>query len=156
MKIGIIGDTHKEISHIDKALEYFKDCALILHTGDNFSDSRYIYEKTNINTIGVVGNCDGENAEDEILFEVENNTLFLCHGHKYDVKFGIKHIKKRGKELGADMVIFGHSHEFTYTQEDNMIFLNPGSTALPRGKRERSCMILKIDKENIEVEEITF
>lgn len=153
MKIGVIGDTHKETQYIDEAIEYLKDCDLILHTGDNFFDSSYIYKVTNINTIGVKGNCDFEDVEDEIIFEIEEFKIFLCHGHKYDVKRGIEDIKKKAHNIKADIVIFGHSHEFINTVEDEILFLNPGSTSFPR-KSQRSFVILDIENKNIQVNQI--
>lgn len=154
MKVGVIGDTHKEKEYIDQAIKYLKNCNLILHTGDNFEDSRYIYKTTGINTIGVKGNCDFEDVEDEIVFEVENFKILLCHGHKYDVKYGIKNIKKRAKELGVNIAIFGHSHELYNIIEDEVLFLNPGSTYLPRGRRGRSFVILNIEDKKLNIEEI--
>ena len=32
----------------------------------------------------------------------------MCHGHKYGVKYGYNSIYYRGKEIGADIVLFGH------------------------------------------------
>ncbi|SHJ82035.1 metallophosphoesterase family protein [Tepidibacter formicigenes] len=154
MKIGVIGDTHRNYKYIDKAIDYLKECDLILHTGDNFFDSRYIYKLTGINTIGVKGNCDFEDVEDEIVFEIENFNIFLCHGHKYDVKYGIRSIKRRALELGADIVIFGHTHTPLNLTENDILFLNPGSISLPRGTTKRSFSIINIEDKTINVEYI--
>ena len=41
------------------------------------------------------------------------------------------------KEMGADIVLFGHSHLYGAEMKDGILFLNPGSTMLADG-RERS------------------
>ena len=40
MKIGILSDTHSIKECIDKTIPYLKECDLIIHAGDNFSDSK--------------------------------------------------------------------------------------------------------------------
>lgn len=94
MKLGVIGDTHRNYKYIDKAIPHLKECDLILHTGDNFQDSKYINKITGIDTIGIRGNCDFEDVEDEIVFDVERYRILLCHGHKYDIKYSLRSIKK--------------------------------------------------------------
>ncbi|WP_099189378.1 metallophosphoesterase family protein [Tepidibacter mesophilus] len=147
MKLGVIGDTHRNYKYIDKAIDYLKECELILHTGDNFQDSKYINKITGVDTIGIRGNCDFENVEDEIVFDVKGYRIFLCHGHKYDIKYSLRSIKRRALELNVDIVIFGHSHIPLNYKEDNILFLNPGSTALPRGNSDRQFVIINIGDE---------
>ena len=52
-----------------------------------------------------------------------------------------------------DVVVFGHTHIPTYKTIDDIIFINPGSLAYPRGKSDKSFGILTIDN-NISYEEI--
>lgn len=145
MKIGVIGDTHRNYKYIDKAIGHLKKCELILHTGDNFQDSKYINKITGIDTIGIKGNCDFEDVEDEIVFDVEGYRILLCHGHKYDIKYSLRSIKTRALELNVDIVIFGHSHIPVNYKEDEILFLNPGSAALPRGNSSRQFIIMNIE-----------
>ena len=106
MKIGISSDTHGIKEYIDKAIFYLKDCDLIIHAGDNFSDSKYIYSMTKVGIMAVKGNCDFDNVEDELLFDLEDKMVFLCHGDKYNVKYGIDEIEEKAKNENADIVIF--------------------------------------------------
>lgn len=154
MKIGVLSDTHKITKYIDMAIGYLKDCDLIIHAGDNFSDSKYIHTMTKVGVIGVKGNCDFEDIEEEILFEVEGCNIFVCHGHNYNVKYGLSRLESEAKYLGADIVIFGHTHIPLNITRDNILFLNPGSVSLPREVDYRSFLILNIKNNNINVEEI--
>lgn len=146
MKIGVIGDTHKNTVAIDRAMKALEDCQLILHTGDNFIDSKYIHEKFEKDIIGVVGNCDFEVVEEEISIELGGRNVFLTHGHRYNVKFGIQRLKEKAKQIGAHIVCFGHSHRALIEEDGGILFVNPGSPALPRGGCEKSVAVIEIDE----------
>lgn len=154
MKIGVLSDTHNAKVYIDKAIPYLEECDLIIHAGDNFSDSKYIHNMTNIDIMAVKGNCDFDNVEEELFFEVEGKNIFLCHGDAYDIKYGMGTIESRAKKIGADIVVFGHTHMPTNIEKDGILYINPGSLALPRGVDYRSFLILNIEKEKINLEEV--
>ena len=154
MKIGIVSDTHKSENYINKAVPYLKECDLIIHAGDNFSDSKYIHQMTNRDIISVKGNCDFENVEDEIVFEIENKTILLCHGHKYNVNCGIDELKRKAKSVAADIVIFGHTHIPFIKEEDKILYLNPGSLSRPRGMSSKQFIMMDILDEIINLKEI--
>ncbi|RDY24453.1 metallophosphoesterase [Romboutsia maritimum] len=154
MKIGVLSDTHNAKVYIDKVIPYLEECDLIIHAGDNFSDSKYIHNMTNIDIMAVKGNCDFDNVEEELFFEVEGKNIFLCHGDTYDIKYGMGTIESRAKKIGADIVVFGHTHMPTNIEKDGILYINPGSLALPRGVDYRSFLILNIEKEKINLEEV--
>lgn len=154
MKIGVISDTHGMNRFIDKVISYLKECDLIIHAGDNFVDSKYIHKMTNVGMMAVRGNCDFENVEEELEFEVENKNIFVCHGDRYGVKYGLEQLQKKAKEVDADIVIFGHTHTPLIKEKDNIIYINPGSVSLPRGVDYRSFVIIDISDDNMSVKEI--
>ena len=154
MKIGIVSDTHKDKKCMDLALPHLKECDLIIHAGDNFSDSKYLHSATNVGMIAVKGNCDFDNVEEELLFDIENKNIFLCHGDRYDVKYDLEQIEKKAKEVEANIVIFGHTHTPLCIEKDNILYINPGSVSLPRNLSCKSMAILHIDSDNVKVEEI--
>lgn len=154
MKIGVLSDTHMMQKYIDKTIPYLSECELLIHAGDNFSDSKYIYQKTNIPVMAVRGNCDFDNVEDELLFEVEGKNIFLCHGDSYSVKYDLNILEKKAKEVKADIVIFGHTHIPLNVNKDNILYINPGSVSLPRSSTRRGFMIIDINNSNIDVIEI--
>ena len=154
MRIGIVSDTHRMEKFMNKAIPHLKECDLIIHAGDNFLDSKYIHKMTNTDTIAVKGNCDFEDVEDEIAFEVEGKTIFVCHGDKYGVKYGIEQLEQRAKSIGADIVIFGHTHIPLCIEIDNIIYLNPGSLSLPRESSSRRFIIIDLQNNMINLEEV--
>ena len=154
MKIGVISDTHRMNRFIDKVIPYLKECDLSIHAGDNFVDSKYIHKMTNVGMMAVRGNCDFENVEEELEFEVENKNIFVCHGDRYGVKYGLEQLQEKAKEVDADIVIFGHTHTPLIKEKDNIIYINPGSVSLPRGVDYRSFVIIDISDDNMSVKEI--
>lgn len=156
MKIGIISDTHGNKQCMDEAISYLMDCDLIIHAGDNFSDSKYIHSVTKIGMMAVKGNCDFDNVEDELIFDIEDKNIFLCHGDKYGVKYGLEQLEEKAKEVEANIVIFGHTHTPLCIEKDNILYINPGSVSIPRNVNYKSMAILYIDNDNISVEEIKF
>jgi hypothetical protein len=154
MKIGIVSDTHNMKPSIDKAIPYLKNCDLIIHAGDKFADSKYIHNETKVDIIAVKGNCDFEDVEEEILFEVEEKTILLCHGDKYAVKYGIDKLEEVAKKNNADIVIFGHTHIPLQIKKDDILYINPGSTSIPRQVDYKSFVIMDINDNKIDIEEI--
>ena len=154
MKIGILSDTHSIKECIDKAIPYLKECDLIIHAGDNFSDSKYIYNMTKVSVMAVKGNCDFDNVEDELIFDIEDKTIFLCHGDKYGVKYGLNEIESKAKSIGADIVVFGHTHTPLNLKKDNIMYLNPGSLSLPRKVDYRSFYIMNIENDDVKIDKI--
>lgn len=145
MKIAILSDTHKDYSSIDKIVPILEKCDLILFAGDNFSDSKYIYKKTGVDIIAVKGNCDFENVEEEIIFDINEKKVFLCHGDKYNVKDSLDKISKKAKDIEADIVIFGHTHIPLQVKKDNILYLNPGSVSRPRLDDKKTFLLVDID-----------
>lgn len=154
MKIGILSDTHMIKECIDKAIPYLKNCSLIIHAGDNFSDSKYIHNITKVGVMAVKGNCDFDNVEDELIFDIEDKVIFLCHGDKYNVKYGLNEIEIKAKSINADIVIFGHTHIPLKFEKDNILYLNPGSISLPREVDYKSFFIMNLENDNIKIEQI--
>lgn len=60
----------------------------------------------------VRGNCDlfDTDAEDASLFELGGIRFFAAHGHKYSVKSGSALMASEAARLGADVMLFGHTH----------------------------------------------
>ena len=107
---------------------------------------------TNVGMMAVKGNCDFDNVEDELVFEVEDKNIFLCHGDRYGVKYGLEKIEKKAKDVDADIVVFGHTHTPLCIEKDNILYINPGSVSLPRDVTYRSLVILNINEDDVRVE----
>lgn len=152
MRIGVLSDTHGNIKSIEKAVDKLKDSDIILHAGDLYQDVEYIKAIFGKEVIGVLGNCDSyytSEGEFEKVLKLQNKSIFLTHGHYFHIKEDLGMLIKKAKELKVDAVVFGHTHKTLNIKIDNIVFLNPGSPALPRGGFSPSCGILEIIGEEI-------
>ena len=86
----------------------------------------------------VRGNCDYDARISIIalLIDVQGKTVLAVHGHEHDVKQSLMGLYYNAKEMGADIVLFGHSHLYGAEMKEGILFLNPGSTMQPRGGKE--------------------
>lgn len=154
MKVVVISDTHGYVESCINALRKIKDIDLILHLGDYSKDVISIKKEINIDIVNVRGNCDIHDNEtlDDRLIEIKGIKIFLTHGDLYRVKHGLNDIYYKAKELGAEVALFGHSHMATIIKHDGILFLNPGSPALPKGGTKSSIGLLYIDENGVEGE----
>ena len=77
----------------------------------------------------VKGNCDLIGEEEKII-ETDGVKILLTHGHLYGVKSSYLRLIYRAKELGVNVVIFGHTHLPLIMQEEEVLLLNPGSCSI--------------------------
>lgn len=142
MLIAVVSDTHgspRAIKLVKKAIE---SSDVLIHLGDNISDLKYIKEGFKGEVYGVSGNCDFTNEfQTEQIVEIEGKRFFITHGHKYGVKYNISTIFYKGKEVGVDAVLFGHTHVKVIDQDEGMWIINPGSTSLPKDRTESMAFI---------------
>ena len=82
----------------------------VLFLGDGLRDAELL--ESEIPWYMVKGNCDwfGGERPDEIVMAMEGHTLLLAHGHRYGVKGGLGALLKHACEVGADVVLYGHTH----------------------------------------------
>ena len=110
----------------------------ILFMGDGLSDLALVAELYPALPIYAVrGNCDwtlhGINSPKEQLIDLFGHKLFLTHGHLYQAKQTLEHLAEKGISLGAEAVLFGHTHTpydmFCRVQSDGPLIhlFNPGS-----------------------------
>lgn len=135
MLIAVISDTHRIGKYIDLAKKLIKDADVLIHLGDNIEDVELLQDGFNGEVYAVKGNCDySTKYPKEKIIELKGKRIFITHGDLYGVKNGLNNIYYKGRELEADIVLFGHTHEAIIEKEDNMILMNPGSISLPRLK----------------------
>lgn len=169
MKLGIISDTHGSIKRWEEAMTIFKNVDFVLHAGDilNHGPKNPLplgYEPFNLvkainesNTpiLAVKGNCDSEGDQLllNILLEVSYVILqdgqikiLLTHGHH----FGEKEKIEIASKYKINIFITGHSHQKELIKKKNIIFLNPGSCALPLDK-DRVPTVAIIEENKIKI-----
>lgn len=113
MNILVISDTHGHGAYVREVLDRVKPDAL-LFAGDGLRDFSDITLPCPF--YAVRGNCDwslGATSDvgDEEVFSLGGVRILLMHGHRYGVKGGPGAAIARAEQLGADVLVFGHTHE---------------------------------------------
>ena len=135
MLIAVVSDTHRVIKYIDLAKEVIKDADILIHLGDNIDDVEVLKSDFKGEVYAVAGNCDySAQYPKEAIIEVNGRKIFFTHGDLYGVKSSMNSIYYRGRELEADIVLFGHTHQHIIEKEKGIILMNPGSISLPKFK----------------------
>lgn len=133
MKILITSDTHGSYTGISDYLLSHDDIDLIIHAGDGEEDIKSIYYESKVKYYFVKGNNDFfSNAKEELFLNINNFKIFISHGHQYSVSLSYESLVRKAKEIGADIIIFGHTHKYVDQNIDGMRLLNPGSFTYPR------------------------
>jgi putative phosphoesterase len=145
MKIGVISDTHGNIAAIRRAVIAVGAVERWLHAGDYSQDGAFLAELTGLEVTTVAGNCDGTtDAKVDEFLEVGGKRIWLTHGHRYRAKDRTNELVWWGRQSGADIVVYGHSHVPDISWHDGLLVFNPGSTYHPRGGYAASCGLLTI------------
>lgn len=129
MKVLILSDSHGEAGHILQAVEQEKP-ACVIHLGDGWRDLRELELTMPMLPIAqVCGNCDFGAWElpDSRLAEYGGVRVFMCHGHRYNVKAGLLRLTYAAREQNARVALFGHTHQAFCEEHDGLWLLNPGS-----------------------------
>lgn len=133
MKILIVSDSHGRTKYLETVIDKVSPIDLFIHLGDIEGDEDYIRSLVKCETAMVSGNNDYFTSLDrEMEITIGRYTVFLCHGHRYRVNWGTDTIKEAGRQLGADIVMFGHTHIPLVDLSEDIIAINPGSISQPR------------------------
>lgn len=145
MKIGIISDSHQKLDYLKSCIDFLKSegCEYLIHAGDICQkEALEILENSTLKYIAVFGNNDNQllsysndfNIKKEpYYFKIKDKTFKLMHLPFY-------------LNPDANIVIFGHTHQFSCEYKNKTLFLNPGEVCA-REKDFIECVKLEI-KEN--------
>lgn len=136
MKIGIISDSHDNITNVKKAVELFKarKVDFVIHLGDYVSPP-HVRAFKGLKLIGIFGNNDGEKyglakAFSEIEGELKGEFYeFEQDGLKFACMHGaVEQLRDALIEAGKyDVVLYGHNHKVDNRVAGKTIVINPGT-----------------------------
>lgn len=143
MKLLIVSDSHGWSNELaDLKARHEADTNAFIHCGDSElpASSPFLDGYTIVR-----GNCDADSSlANEQIKRIGHLTLYVTHGHLYSVKSSLMNLAYRAGEIEADIVCFGHSHLVGAELFEGTLFLNPGSIRMPRGRQEKTYMILQL------------
>lgn len=149
MKLIVVSDTHGSTEHLPAILARHSHEAAF-HCGDFCYPRGQAPEFTYVR-----GNCDSDmDTPEEKVTELGPLRIFQTHGHIYGVKQSAMRLRYRAMEVGANLVLFGHTHEITAICENDILYVNPGSLLLPRSyfSATYALLIAEQNEEGVRVE----
>lgn len=145
MRIGVVSDSHGNLYYLDRTLSLMGDLDMIIHLGDHYKDIIKLNEKYKKQIEYVTGNNDYSSQPIyEKTITAGGMKIFMTHGHKYGVYFDLSRLSFKAQEEYADVVLYGHTHIQSREDYNGVIFLNPGSTSVPRDNKPGG-LVLDID-----------
>lgn len=129
MKILVFSDSHRSLSGMYAAIDLHRP-QQVIHLGDMMADAEAVakhYPK--LPFCLVPGNCDGWNMTVPVKKQITLNgkSILLSHGHRWGVKSGYDGAIADARAVGADILLFGHTHISLCSQlEDGLWMMNPG------------------------------
>lgn len=148
MKIAVLSDTHGLLR--PEVIEIIKTCDVIFHSGD-IDTKEILIELSALAPLYIVkGNNDKEWAEQlplSLCFELDGMKFFMVHDKK-DLPPDLSEV---------DVVIFGHSHQYSEERKCGRLYLNPGSCGKRRFRLPVTIAVIetldgKVDVQRIELE----
>lgn len=134
MRAIVLSDSHHSWNSIMDIIETEKAFGIdmIIHAGDVHRDVEdmidaypmfhyeYVLGNNDFYTVGVPF---------DRIFSFGGHKIFLTHGHNYGVKRTLARLSTRGRELGAEICIFGHTHMQYLENTGAPVLLNPGAAS---------------------------
>ena len=141
MRVLVMSDSHGNKEAVLKATER-ESPDLVLHLGDHDRDCSVIELKfPQIPLRSVRGNCDRSSyGLDTDEFTLGDKRFFMTHGNLFRVKTGYSPIIDTARKKGAEVLLFGHTHDPYYSVLENLSIINPGSI----GTGEKTYAILEL------------
>jgi len=146
VRVGLVSDTH---GYLDRWLwPLFGGVERILHAGD-IGGYHLVRELATIAPVEAIrGNTDGFHSRyGELLTTAVAGTSIHIR-HKVDL--GPAALSALARSIGADVVLFGHSHRPFLEQRGRTLFVNPGSATKSR-TGTNTAGILVIDEAGLSV-----
>ncbi|MDT2805390.1 metallophosphoesterase [Vagococcus lutrae] len=134
MKYLVISDNHGDRDVLVDVINRWRDgIDVMIHCGDSeLSPEDELWESFDVR---VKGNCDFDSRYPErVTYEKGNERFYVTHGHLSRVRAGLHWLAHEAEEQNATICLFGHTHQLGVEKIDDILYLNPGSIRLPRGR----------------------
>ena len=135
VRLAVVSDSHQSQFWTERflALANKQKYDAVFHLGDGEAEARWLAKRLEMPFQYVAGNCDMfSRVAREIFANYEGHRILACHGHLHDVKWGLEQLSYYAEERGADIVLYGHTHEALANYVGPVLMINPG--ALMRGR----------------------
>lgn len=133
MRLLVVSDSHGDGFSLRRAIEEQPAARAVFHLGDGVREAGEMAAAYPDLPFHIVrGNCDfaaGALYPEVGLLELSGKRIVYLHGYTHHVKSGLEAVMGLARQQGADILLFGHTHQPLSTYDDGLHILNPGSVA---------------------------
>ena len=141
--IIVLSDTHGDASVAARVLALCPAPDALIHLGDFADDAPRIAAVLGCPCYAVRGNCDTRAlTPQERVLTLFGKRFFLTHGHRYSSDLSLA---LRGEQEHCDAVLYGHTHVPSLTGNGQILLINPGSPAYPRGGSPKCFAVVTVE-----------
>ena len=135
MRILVISDCHGAQRSLEEIIDRHPDIKKVFYLGDGVAQVEEVMHFFPDRDFKIVsGNCDWNStyrSYDETIFS--GVKIIYTHGHSHGVKYGTERLLEAAKNVGATLVLYGHTHIAKVEYCDGIYLVNPGAV---NGSRE--------------------
>ena len=147
MRVGVFSDSHGDHEALDELLERMGALDAVCFLGDVARDAEHLRERLAAMPnqpvlYAVRGNNDYYSICTlpwELLIELGGVRIYMTHGHQL---VSLMNLAYKAQECGAQVALFGHTHQALCETVQGVLLLNPGSAGnFCRGGRARASVL---------------
>ncbi len=141
-KIGILSDSHRRADLQIEAIEKLKQAGAnyLLHLGDLVTPTNLDnLANTQLPYVAVYGNNDYKLLDLEDKYRIKKEPYYLKIREKTIKMMHLPYYLSSD----CDIVLFGHTHQFSIEFKNNTLFLNPGEICA-REKNLTECALIEV------------
>ena len=147
MRVGVFSDSHGDHEALDELLERMGALDAVCFLGDVARDAGHLRERLAAMPnqpvlYAVRGNNDYYSTCTlpwDLLIELGGVRIYMTHGHRL---VSLMNLAYKAQECGAQVALFGHTHQALCETVQGVLLLNPGSAGnFCRGGRARASVL---------------
>ena len=147
MRVGVFSDSHGDHEALDELLERMGALDAVCFLGDVARDAEHLRERLAAMPnqpvlYAVRGNTDYYSTCTlpwDLLIELGGVRIYMTHGHRL---VSLMNLAYKAQECGAQVALFGHTHQALCETVQGVLLLNPGSAGnFCRGGRARASVL---------------
>lgn len=159
MRVGVFSDSHGDSAALTRLLERMGHIDAACFLGDVARDADHLrglladmpHQPV---LYAVRGNNDFASLlPDHLLIELTGRRIWMEHGHLCP---SLTTLSLRAREQGAQIALFGHTHQPFCGYDHGVLLLNPGSAGNAcRGGRARASVLI-LEESRLRVEDVLY
>ena len=147
MRVGVFSDSHGDHEALDELLDRMGALDAVCFLGDVARDAEHLRERLAAMPnqpvlYAVRGNNDYYSTCTlpwDLLIELGGVRIYMTHGHRL---VSLMNLAYKAQECGAQVALFGHTHQALCETVQGVLLLNPGSAGnFCRGGRARASVL---------------